>query len=465
MLADAYIPGAWAQDADGETGLHLAIRARNLESVRVLTIKSRDKAQHMQNRENKFPLNLATTRTYREVICGKGGDQKGDMFTRRLIGVLAWVWFTASVVSLVAAVNRQKMWIVQIEGSFLGSWLFISLLSTTTIGSAIEEAGWIGRLVMCIIPILKSLESFLIIVPLAILTAYRGLWVDEGQEVLLSDQVVLASAVVVCSANAIMEDGSRFHALELSPSASYSEIAVLFIYRLSEYLSRIAVFCLGLVDLLHCHRDGDPTSPCPYRGCLMSNPECTANCSCAYKGEIFVVLIVEFLLLLIFLRVTATQDNAQSTNAIENLQHHIKIWACSLCNMQSIYFTPPKTMVTYLGLKQADTAYLGEVKLLDGVVLLGLRFIANVSLLLVIIQVEPPTEYASPDYFDEQGTQILVLCGIAGAPLQVLVAYVRYLIWDKIEKRVEMRFKLMSKREQIASSRGTDAATDQVLQL
>ena len=39
--------------------MHLAIRARNLESVRTLTIKSRDKAQHMQNRDNKFPLNLA----------------------------------------------------------------------------------------------------------------------------------------------------------------------------------------------------------------------------------------------------------------------------------------------------------------------------------------------------------------------------------------------------------------------
>jgi len=42
------------------------------------------------------------------------------------------------------------------------------------IGTAIEEAGWIGRLVMCIVPILKSLESFLFIVPLAIVTAYKA---------------------------------------------------------------------------------------------------------------------------------------------------------------------------------------------------------------------------------------------------------------------------------------------------
>jgi len=90
MLADAYIPGAWAQDADGETGLHLAIRARNLESVRVLTIKSRDKAQHMQNKDNKFPLNLATTRTYREVrrcpapaILGIDSDVETDRGSER----------------------------------------------------------------------------------------------------------------------------------------------------------------------------------------------------------------------------------------------------------------------------------------------------------------------------------------------------------------------------------------------
>jgi len=108
---------------------------------------------------------------------------------------------------------------------------------------------------------------------------------------------------------------------------------VLFIYRIAEYLSRIAVLCLGLIDLLHCHELGDPATMCPGRGCLMSNPACINNCECVYKVEILVVIIIEFLLLLIFLRVTATQDT-QSSNAIENLQHHIKIWACSLCNMQ-----------------------------------------------------------------------------------------------------------------------------------
>ena len=65
-----------------------------------------------------------------QVICGKGENQRGDMFTRRLIGGLAWVWFIASLVSLVTAINKRQMWIVKIEASFLGSWLLISLLST-----------------------------------------------------------------------------------------------------------------------------------------------------------------------------------------------------------------------------------------------------------------------------------------------------------------------------------------------
>ena len=146
MLADAYIPGAWAQDSDGETALHLAIRARNLESVRTLTIKSRDKAQHMQNRDNKFPLNLATTRTYREVICNKGGaNNKGDIFTRRLVGAMAYVWFLAAVVSLITALQDDDMYVVKIYGGFLGLWLTISTLSNSAIGHAVEEAGWIGR--------------------------------------------------------------------------------------------------------------------------------------------------------------------------------------------------------------------------------------------------------------------------------------------------------------------------------
>ena len=106
------------------------------------------------------------------------------------------------------------------------------------------------------------------------------------------------------------------------------------------------------------------------------------------------------------------------------------------------------------------------MKLLDGVVLLGLRFVANMSLVLVSVQVAPPTLYKGIDYaMGEEGTQVLLISAVAGSGIQMLVAYVRYLIWDKIEQRVEMRFKLMSKREQIASSRGTDAATDQVLGL
>jgi len=43
----------------------------------------------------------------------------------------------------------------------------------------------------------------------------QALWVFHDQAFALSDQIVLASAITVVSANAIMEDGSRFHALEL----------------------------------------------------------------------------------------------------------------------------------------------------------------------------------------------------------------------------------------------------------
>ena len=45
------------------------------------------------------------------MICNKGGaNNKGDIFTRRLVGAMAYVWFLAAVV-----------------------------------GHAVEEAGWIGR--------------------------------------------------------------------------------------------------------------------------------------------------------------------------------------------------------------------------------------------------------------------------------------------------------------------------------
>ena len=456
MLADAYIPGAWAQESYGETALHLAIRARNLESVRTLTIKSRDKAQHMQNRDNKFPLNLATTRTYREVICQKGGQQNkgGDMFTRRLIDGIGYIWCASSLVGLVTSINDGRVWMVYIEAAFLGSWILFTALSTNMLGTAVEEAGWIGHLLMCIVPTLKSLESFLNIVPLSTIMVYRALWIDNAM--LLSNQIVLVSAVVVVSANAIMEDGSRFHALELMPSASYTEIVILFLYRVAECVSRIAVLALALIDILHCRLLRDPLQPCPFRGCLLGNPECE-ECSCEYKASVIQAIIAEFLFLLIFLRVTATQDNAHSNNAIENLQNHIKIWACSLCNMQGIYLTPPKTMITYLGLKQAETAFIGEVKLLDGLVLLSVRAISNSALLIIYTQVG--VRY---DLWSEFGSSALLWCAIVAAPVQIAIAYVRYLIWHKIEKRVEMRFKLMSKREQILSSRGKEASTDQM---
>ena len=68
-----------------------------------------------------------------------------------------------------------------------GVWLVITMLSTGVIGSAVEESGWMGRLIMCIVPTLKSLEAFLIMVPLAVMTTYQALWIDST--VLLSHQV------------------------------------------------------------------------------------------------------------------------------------------------------------------------------------------------------------------------------------------------------------------------------------
>jgi hypothetical protein len=239
------------------------------------------------------------------------------------------------------------------------------------------------------------------------------------------------------------------------PSASYTEIVVLFLYRVSELVSRIAVLALALIDIMHCHLPEEPSQPCPFRGCLLGNPSCEA-CSCKYKESVIEAIIAEFLFLLIFLRVTATQDNAQDMNAIEKLQNQVKIWACCLCNMQGIYMTPTKTMITYLGLKQAETAYIGEVKLLDGFVLLCIRAISNAGLLIIFTQVGE-----RHDLWSETGSTALLYAGMASGPVQIIIAYVRYIIWDKIEQRVEMRFKLMSKREQILSSRGKEAGTDQ----
>jgi hypothetical protein len=68
-----------------------------------------------------------------------------------------------------------------------GVWLVITMLSTGVIGSAVEESGWMGRLIMCLVPTLKSLEAFLIMVPLAVMTTYQALWIDST--VLLSHQV------------------------------------------------------------------------------------------------------------------------------------------------------------------------------------------------------------------------------------------------------------------------------------
>jgi hypothetical protein len=303
--------------------LHLAIRARNLESVRTLTIKSRDKAQHMQNRDNKFPLNLATTRTYREVICHKGGQKnKGDVFTRRIIAALGFVWFLAAVVGIFSSLRDDQYFVARAGMPFLGTWLLISILSNSMVGAAIEEAGWIGRMLMCVVPTIKSLESFLIILPLSIITCYSSFWLNCGETCVipLSNQIELAAAVIVVSANAIMEDGSRFHALDLMPSASYAEIVVLFLYRVAECLARLSILTLALIDMMRCQDTRDPSNMCPARGCMFGNPSCELHCECKYKESVIVVLIVEFLFLLVFLRVTATQDSNASGNAIENLQ-------------------------------------------------------------------------------------------------------------------------------------------------
>ena len=54
-------------------------------------------------------------------------------------------------------------------------------------------------------------------------------------------------------------------------------------------------------------------------------------------------------------------------------------------------------------------------------VLLGIRFVANLSLLLAIIQVAPPTQYPGTDYTtDEEGTQLLFISALAGSGIQVL---------------------------------------------
>jgi hypothetical protein len=52
LLADAYIPGAWAQEARGDTPLHIAIRARNLQSVRKKN--SRRRCFHYNHRQIDF---------------------------------------------------------------------------------------------------------------------------------------------------------------------------------------------------------------------------------------------------------------------------------------------------------------------------------------------------------------------------------------------------------------------------
>ena len=123
---------------------------------------------------------------------------------------------------------------------------------------------------------------------------------------------MLSCATVVTASNAIMEDGSRFHTLDLMPSATYAEIIVLFLYRISESVSRISVLALALADMMHCTSTQDSTVPCAVRGCLLGNANCV-ECSCLYKESVIIVLISEFLFLLIFLRVTATQHNAQAS--------------------------------------------------------------------------------------------------------------------------------------------------------
>ena len=76
LLADAYIPGAWAQEAKGDTPLHIAIRARNLQSVRK-----------------------------------KSSLEEGDVFTTTIVKSISYVWFFASAYNVVDKFSAGKTWV------------------------------------------------------------------------------------------------------------------------------------------------------------------------------------------------------------------------------------------------------------------------------------------------------------------------------------------------------------------
>ena len=65
------------------------------------------------------------------------------------------------------------------------------------------------------------------------------------------------------------------------------------------------------------------------------------------------------------------------------------------------------------GLKQAETAFIGEVKLLDGLVLLSVRAISNSALLIIYTQVG--VRY---DLWSEFGSSALLLGAIVAEPSQ-----------------------------------------------
>ncbi len=441
LLADAYIPGAWAQEAKGDTPLHIAIRARNLQSVQTLSFKSRDKAQHMQNYEGKFPLNLATSRPFREVICKK--NQEGDVFTMTIVKSISYVWFFASVYNVVDKFSAGKTWMIEIQAGLLILYTILMIISTKFVGKSIEESGWVGRIAVCLVPTLKSLDGFLLIVPSVVITAFIELWINE-EEMRGWNSAAMLTAPIYLAANSIMEDGSLYHALDVSPCTSYSEGAILFLFRLSEALSRISVLAMALMDGLHCHAAHDPTVQCQHRGCVLGDPACD-ECVCSIKEAIVIVLVSEFMFLLIFLRVTASQESAKGPNGvinmIENMQNYVKLCSCSLSNMIGVHETPPKTMITYLGLVQSETTFIGEVKLLDGMVILCCRAASNSALLIIFTVVSDKI-----DWWASEKTSMLLWIGIASVGTQILVAYARYLVWSGIETRVEHRLNLMSQR-------------------
>eukprot|EP00960_Hanusia_phi_P000490 13604-Hanusia_phi.AAC.1 len=377
MLAEAYIPGSWAQDANGDTPLHIAIRNRNLESVRVLTHKGRDKAQHIQNSEHKFPLNLASSRAFREVICQRGSSDQSDTFPRRIADFLSVVWFGVSIVGTVRTAKGTSWWWFQMQSAFLIAWFGVSLLNLMVVLRVIKQGNWLSKLLVKIIPPLKEHQGFLFIMPLSILQLYFTMKYYESFQ--LSDQIVLTSACVLVSQLALLEDGSRFHALEVVQGLSYLEIFVLFLFRVMEFVARVTVLAIAAVDLVHCNEE-----------------------ACTVKEVVAIVFFVEVILLLIFLRVTASQ--------------------------------------ALLGTGFTEQFFLGA------------------SIVFNLQAIDP-----SYDLWATGTKTLVMIAAIVAIPGQMLFAYIRYILWSTIEQQVDVRFKLMSKREKILNSRSNDtSANDQM---